>query len=184
MITMEPTPATTAATTSTATAAGTGTTPGPESHTAAGDDRYLAPDRFTRHVFNPLVARLTRWGVSVMGSRVLEVPGRVSGELRTTPVNVLTLGDDRYLVAPRGVTQWVRNVRSAGAAGLRLGRRVDPVELVEVSDADKPEILRAYLRRWKWEVGAFFEGVGPDATDDELLGAAPRHPVFRIVAGS
>ncbi len=144
-------------------------------------DRYVAPDWFTQHLFNPFVARLTRWGISVMGSRLLEVPGRVSGELRTTPVNVLTLGDDRYLVAPRGVTQWVRNVRSAGSAGLRLGRRVETVELVEVADADKPEILRAYLRRWKWEVGAFFEGVGPDATDDEVLVAAPRHPVFRIV---
>jgi len=144
-------------------------------------DRYVAPDWFTQHVLNPFVARLTRWGISVMGSRVLEVPGRVSGELRTTPVNVLTLGGDCYLVAPRGVTQWVRNVRSAGSAGLRLGRRVETVELVEVADADKPEILRAYLRRWKWEVGAFFEGVGPDATDDEVLVAAPRHPVFRIV---
>lgn len=144
-------------------------------------DRYLAPDRFTRHVFNPLVARLTTWGISVMGSRVLEVPGRVSGELRSTPVNVLTLGDERYLVAPRGVTQWVRNVRASGTAGLRLGRRTEQVELVELHDADKPEILRAYLRKWKWEVGAFFEGVGPDAGDDELLAAAPRHPVFRIV---
>lgn len=181
-MTTNPTPVATAATTSTA--AETAPASGSETRSATGDDHYLAPDWFTQHVFNPLVARLTRWGVSVMGSRVLEVPGRVSGELRTTPVNVLTLGDERYLVAPRGVTQWVRNVRSAGAAGLRLGRRVDPVELVEVADADKPEVLRAYLRRWKWEVGAFFEGVGPDATDDELLCAAPRHPVFRIVDGS
>ena len=183
-MTTNPTPVATAATTSTGTTAEAGPATGSETRSVSGDDRYLAPDWFTQHVFNPLVARLTRWGVSVMGSRVLEVPGRVSGELRTTPVNVLTLGDERYRVAPRGVTQWVRNVRSAGAAGLRLGHRVDPVELVEVADADKPEILRAYLRRWKWEVGAFFEGVGPDATDDELLGAAPRHPVFRIVDGS
>lgn len=144
--------------------------------------RYIEPDGFTQKVFNPLVARLTRWGISVWGSRVLEVPGRVSGEIRSTPVNVLTIGERRYLVAPRGVTQWVRNVRTAGSCDLRVGRRHEHVDLVELADADKPEILRAYLRRWKWEVGQFFDGVGPDATDAELLAAAPKHPVFEIVA--
>jgi len=144
--------------------------------------RYIEPDGFTRKVFNPLVARLTGWGISVWGSRVLEVPGRTTGEVRSTPVNVLTIGDRRYLVAPRGVTQWVRNVRVAGSCDLRVGRRREHVGLVELADADKPEILRAYLRRWKWEVGQFFDGVGPDATDAELLAAAPKHPVFEIVA--
>ncbi len=142
--------------------------------------RYIEPDGFTTRVFNPLVARLTRWGISVWGSRVLEVPGRVSGEIRSTPVNVLTIGDRRYLVAPRGVTQWVRNVRAARSCDLRVGRRREHVDLVELADVDKPEILRAYLRRWKWEVGQFFDGVGPDATDAELLAAAPNHPVFEI----
>ncbi len=142
--------------------------------------RYIEPDAFTRKVFNPLVARLTRWGISMWGSRVMEVPGRVSGEIRSTPVNVLTIGDRRYLVAPRGTTQWVRNVRSAGSCDLRVGRRREHVDLVELADADKPEILRAYLRRWKWEVGQFFDGVGTDATDAELLAAAPNHPVFEI----
>jgi len=143
---------------------------------------YVEPDRFTRRVFNPLVARLTRWGVSVWGSRVLEVPGRVSGTVRSTPVNLLTVGDRRYLVAPRGTTQWVRNVRAAGSCDLRVGRRCEHVALVELDDADKPEILRAYLRRWKWEVGQFFDGVGPDSSNAELLAAAPRHPVFEVVA--
>src|SRR4029079_19161371 len=86
--------------------------------------RYLVPDGFTRKVFNPLVARLTKWGLSVKGSRVLEVRGRTSGEARTTVVNLLTVDGVRYLVAPRGETQWVRNLRAAGAAGaLRVGRR-------------------------------------------------------------
>ena len=141
---------------------------------------YIEPDRFTRTVVNPIVARLTRWGVSVWGSRILEVPGRVSGELRTTPVNVLELGERRYLVAPRGTTQWVRNVRASGSCVLRVGRRCEHVALVEVDDADKPEILRAYLRRWKWEVGQFFDGVGPDSSDAGLLAAAPNHPAFEI----
>lgn len=142
--------------------------------------RYVQPDRFTRHIFNPIVARFTRWGVSLWGSRVLSVPGRVSGEIRSTPVNVLAVGDHRYLVAPRGETQWVLNVRAAGGCTLRVGRRVETVRLSEVDDSAKPEILRSYLRRWKWEVGQFFDGIGPDSTDAELLAIAPNHPVFEI----
>jgi deazaflavin-dependent oxidoreductase (nitroreductase family) len=142
---------------------------------------YQAPGRITRSVMNPTIARLTRWGVSVWGSRLLDVPGRTTGEVRTTPVNVLGLDGRRYLVAPRGETQWVRNVRVAGGAALRVGRRSEQVVLVEVEDADKAAIIRAYLRRWKWEVGQFFDGVGPDSSDDELLAISSRHPVFAIV---
>ena len=142
--------------------------------------RYIRPDGFTRRVFNPFIARLTKLGISMWGSRVLAVPGRVSGRVRTTPVNLLTVGDDRYLVAPRGVTEWVKNVRVAGGCSLSVGRRVEQVRLVEVADERKPQILRDYLRRWKWEVGQFFEGVGPDATDEQLLAIAPGYPVFRV----
>ncbi|HYN32061.1 MAG TPA: nitroreductase family deazaflavin-dependent oxidoreductase [Ilumatobacteraceae bacterium] len=142
--------------------------------------RYVEPNWFTRKMFNPFVARCTKWGLSLWGSRVLEVPGRVSGEIRATPVNVLTIDGQRYLVAPRGTTQWVLNVRAAGSCDLRVGRRVEHVMLAEIVDADKPEILRAYLRRWKWEVGQFFDGLGPDAPEDELLAAGPKHPVFEI----
>ena len=157
---------------------GPNSTPAP----ASTSDRYLAPDWFTQHVFNRLVAGCTRIGLSLWGSRLLEVSGRSSGALRTTPVNVLIVDGERYLVAPRGVTQWVRNVRAARTAGLRLGRRVETVELVEVDDLDKPAILRPYLRRWSWEVGSFFDGVGADSTDEQLLAAAPDHPVFRLVS--
>ena len=87
-------------------------------------DHYKAPDWFTRHVFNPLVAVLTRLGVGVYGSRVLEVRGRKSGEWRRTPVNLLTVGGVEYLVAPRGHTQWVRNMRVSGGGRLILGRRI------------------------------------------------------------
>lgn len=142
--------------------------------------RYVRPDRFTQRVFNPLVARLTKLGFSVWGSRVLEVRGRASGRPRTTPVNVLTVDGERYLVAPRGVTEWVRNARVAGTVRLHLGRRVETVALTELADEAKPELLRAYLRRWKWEVGQFFAGVGPDASDGQLLAIAPGYPVFRL----
>lgn len=96
------------------------------------------------------------------------------------PVNLLTLDGADYLVAPRGETQWVRNIRMAGAGRLRVGSRVTAFEVEEVSDAQKPEILRPYLERWKWEVGQFFEGVGPDASEEELVAIAPNHPVFRV----
>jgi deazaflavin-dependent oxidoreductase (nitroreductase family) len=142
--------------------------------------RYVTPDRGTL-MFNKAVAGLTRVGISVWGSRVLYVRGRTSGQWRTTPVNLLTIGDTKYLVAPRGNTQWVRNVRAAGGGELHVGRRVEVFTATEVADADKPAILRAYLRRWRFEVGVFFDGVGPDATDDELLRIASGYPVFVII---
>ena len=144
--------------------------------------RYLEPGWFTRNVVNRLVRRLTRLGLSVRGSRELRVRGRSTGEWRSTPVNLLTLDGVDYLVAPRGTTQWVRNLRVATTGELRLGRRVEQFRAVEMADADKPRILRDYLRLWKSEVGVFFDGVSADATDDELLAIAPGYPVFVIEA--
>jgi deazaflavin-dependent oxidoreductase (nitroreductase family) len=141
---------------------------------------YREPDWFTRNLFKRVVAGFTRLGISIAGSRVLEVPGRKSGKPRRTPVNLLAFDGNRYLVAPRGQTQWVRNLRAAGRGNLLLGRRSEPFRAIEVPDAEKEPILREYLRRWKWEVGQFFDGVGPDSPADELARIAPDHPVFRI----
>jgi deazaflavin-dependent oxidoreductase (nitroreductase family) len=142
---------------------------------------FKRPGWFTKNVFNRLVALMTRLGVSVWGSRVLEVRGRSSGQWRSTPVNLLTLDGERYLVAPRGHTQWVRNLRASGEGRLRLGRRHEPFTAAEVvADAEKVPILRAYLKRWKAEVGVFFEGVGPDSSEQQLAEIAPNHPVFRL----
>jgi len=127
-----------------------------------------------------MVAGLTRLGVSLAGSRILEVRGRTSGQPRRTPVNPLGLDGTRYLVAPRGNTQWVRNLRALGEGRLLVGRRAEEFTATEVPDDQKPPILREYLRRWKWEVGAFFGGVGPDSSDEELRRIAPDHPVFRV----
>ena len=150
---------------------------------SAGDaprpERYIEPDRSTV-LFNKVVALFTRRGISIWGSRVLVVRGRVSGEPRSVPVNLLDHDGARFLVAPRGETQWVRNVRAAAGAELHLGRKVERFTAVELTDAEKPPVLRAYLRRWKFEVGVFFDGVGADATDATLLGIAPGYPVFRI----
>ena len=95
-------------------------------------------------------------------------------------MNPLTLNGERYLVAPRGETQWVRNMRAAGGGELRVGRRAERFTATEIADTDKPPVLRAYLKRWKFEIGMFFQGVGPDAADAKLLEIAPGYPVFRV----
>ncbi len=148
--------------------------------TTAPDHRYLEPGWFTRNVFNRLVRRLTRMGFSVMGSRELRVKGRTSGEWRSVPVNLLNFEGKQYLVAPRGATQWVRNLRSAGSGELRVGRKVQTFHAVELADQDKPELLREYLRRWKAEVGVFFDGVDAKAPVEKLAEIAPGYPVFLV----
>jgi deazaflavin-dependent oxidoreductase (nitroreductase family) len=142
--------------------------------------RYLEPGWFTRNVFNRAVAGLTRVGVSVAGSHVLRVRGRSTGEWRTTPVNVLTLDGSRYLVAPRGTTQWVRNLRAAAAGELQVGRRIHPFTAREIADDVKLPVLRQYLAKWGWEVGQFFEGIDKTSTDEQLSAIAASFPVFRI----
>ncbi|MEA2147248.1 MAG: hypothetical protein QOG59_2835 [Solirubrobacteraceae bacterium] len=144
------------------------------------DEHYQRPGWLTTNVFNRVIASLTRLGVSVYGSRVLEVKGRTSGEWRQTPVNLLRHEDAEYLVAPRGHTQWVKNLRASGEGRLRVGRRTQSFRAVELTDDEKPPLLRAYLKKWKFEVGVFFAGVGPDSPDSELRRIAPDHPVFRL----
>lgn len=140
---------------------------------------YRRPGWFTRNVMNRAVAGLTRCGVSVWGSRILEVRGRSSGQARRVPVNLLTIDGAQYLVSARGEGEWVRNVRAAnGALALLRGSHRDDFVAAEVADADKVPVLRAYLRRWKAEVGAFFDGVDADSTDAELAAIAWKHPVF------
>ncbi len=148
--------------------------------------RYVMPTtpmgRRMGRLSNGIVAMLTRHGISLAGSRVLSVRGRKSGEWRSTPVNPLTYEGKRYLVSPRGQTQWARNMRVAGGGELRVGRHVESFTATELPDEQKPELLREYLRCWKFEVGMFFEGVGPDAPDSKLLEIAPGYPVFEIAA--
>ena len=154
------------------------TNPATEQPAAA---HYKRPDWFTRNVMNRLMNGMTRLGVSVRGSRVLEHRGRTTGRLHHTPVNLLTVERTRYLVAPRGETQWVRNVRHAGGhLVLILGRRRQLCTATEVPVSDSVPILRDYLRRWKFETGMFFDGVSPDSTDAEWAAVAARHPVFAL----
>ena len=142
---------------------------------------YAKPGLFTRKVLNPFVLLMTRAGVSVWGSRILEVRGRKSGSPRRTPVNLLEIDGRQYLVSPRGEGQWVKNVRAGGGRlALLLGRHRAEYDTREVPDDEKSPILRAYLRRWKMEVGVFFDGVTADSDEGDVQRIAPDHPVFLL----
>lgn len=142
---------------------------------------FREPGQITRRVMNPFVVGLMRLGISVWGSRILEVRGRKSGAPRRTPVNLLEVDGRRYLVSPRGEGQWVRNVRAdGGRLALLLGRRRQELVAHELSDAEKTTILRAYLRRWKMEVGMFFDGVTADSDEKDIQRIAGDHPVFLL----
>lgn len=142
--------------------------------------KFVEPGLPTR-IFNGFVTLGSKAGLSMAGSRTLTVVGRKSGEPRTTPVNPLEIAGVTYLVAPRGTTQWVRNLRAAGEGELKLGRKTTRFRGEEVADDEKLPILKAYLDKWAWEVGAFFE-LEKDPSDESIRGIAHLHPVFRVHA--
>ncbi|EMF22234.1 nitroreductase family deazaflavin-dependent oxidoreductase [Streptomyces pseudogriseolus] len=130
--------------------------------------------------FNRIVGWLARHGVSVAGTAELSVRGRKSGQMQRLPVNPHVHAGEQYLVSARGHSQWVRNMRAAGGGELRVGRKVRTFTAVEIPDAERLPVLRTYLEKWGWEVNQYFQGVTASSSDEELLAAAPDHPVFRI----
>jgi deazaflavin-dependent oxidoreductase (nitroreductase family) len=138
---------------------------------------YKKPDWFTANVVNPTLKGLHRLGIGVAGSQTLAVRGRKSGEMRTNPVNPFELDGRTYLLAPRGTTQWVRNLRAAGEGELRSGRKVRRFRAEEVPDSEKLPLLRLYMEKWAWEVKGYL-GIDADAPDEELRRIAPDHPAF------
>jgi deazaflavin-dependent oxidoreductase (nitroreductase family) len=129
---------------------------------------------------NRIVGLLARHGLSLLGTAELSVPGRSTGRVQRIPVNPHTHAGGLYLVSARGHSQWVRNMRVAGGGELRVGRRVREFTAVELPDAEKLPVLRSYLRKWGWEVEQYFQGVTARSSDEEIVTAAPDHPVFRI----
>ena len=144
-------------------------------------NRYQEPNRVERTA-NAVIRWLAELGISIAGTRALRVRGRKTGKQRAVVINLLTVDGVDYLVAPRGDTQWVRNVRAAGVAdvGPRWRRRRSRV--TELDDADKPEVLRRYLARWCRQVKDYVGGLSPDSSDEQLRAAAPMIPVFRLAA--
>jgi len=130
--------------------------------------------------FNNAIGWLARHGISLAGAADLAVRGRKSGEWRRVPVNPLDFEGGQYLVSARGASEWVRNMRAAGGGTLRVGRRTQEFTAHEMPPGETVAILRAYLERWGWEVKSYFGEVTAASSDEELLAAAPSHPVFRI----
>ena len=145
---------------------------------SGGDTKFIRPGRLTR-AFNALLLVAGRLGFSLAGSMTLTVVGRKSGLPRSTPVNPMTLATESYLVAARGTTEWVRNLRVAGRGELSRGKWVTPFTAVELRHDERVPILRIYIAKWAWEVGAFF-GLPRHPTDEAIAAIADAHPVFRI----
>jgi len=140
---------------------------------------YVRPGWFSRTVLNAPISLFAKLGVSLSGAQMLSVKGRSSGAWHSVPVNPLSLDGERYLVSPRGNTQWARNLRANPSARLRLGRDESTIVATEVPDAEKLPILKSYIDRWGGVTHSHF-GVSRHPNDAEIAGVAGRSPVFRI----
>lgn len=146
--------------------------------TAVDRPRFRRAGPFIRRVLLPLVNAASRLGFTYANSGLLTVRGRKSGRDFDATVNVLDIDGRRYLVAPRGETHWVRNLRVAGEGRLRIGKAVSGFHARELPDAEKPPLLRAYLERWAAQVPGQFAVTWPGASEADLAAIAHQHPVF------
>lgn len=133
-----------------------------------------APPRWLVRL-NVLVLRL---GLPIGTQQILSIRGRTSGKTRSTPVSIVEVDGERYVVAAVPQVDRVKNARAAGEAVLSRGRRREPVWLVELPVETRGPILREFLRQVPGGVRYF--GVSPDA--DVLAASAARYPVFRLDA--
>jgi deazaflavin-dependent oxidoreductase (nitroreductase family) len=129
-----------------------------------------------------VVRPLARMGLGPRTLHLLTVPGRTSGRPWSTPVTLVEVGGERWLVAPYGVRNWVLNARAAGRVELRRGRRREKLEIEELEPGAAVPVLREYYRRHR--VTRPFFGVSLDAPHEAWVAEAPGHPVFRLVGGS
>jgi F420H(2)-dependent quinone reductase len=133
-----------------------------------------------RRALNALVRPLAKLGLTGPRTHLLTVPGRSSGKLWSTPVSIAQIGTERWLVAPYGDRNWVRNARAAGWVELRRGRRHERLVVEELEPVEAVPVLQEYYRSGR--VTRPFFAVTLDSSSEEWLADAPRHPVFRIVA--
>jgi hypothetical protein len=141
--------------------------------------RYDEPNRIAR-AFNEVFRWLAEAGISIAGTTAIRVRGRKTGKRRGVVVNLLTVDGKRYLVSPRGNTQWARNLRAAGVLEMGPRWRSRDIRTEEVCDDAKPEVLKSYLDRWYWEVKGHVGGLTPQSPNSELRAAAPSIPVFAL----
>jgi deazaflavin-dependent oxidoreductase (nitroreductase family) len=132
-------------------------------------------------IFNRSFGFLVGLGLGPSHIYLLQVRGRKSGKLFSTPVDVLDMQGKRYLVAPRGRTQWVRNAEAAGEVTLKRGSTRQKFHLRPILEADKPPILNAYLDAFKREVQRYFPI--PAGSPAELFAAiSESYPAFELLA--
>ena len=127
---------------------------------------------------NALFGTLTRLGLGAKYRHILTVRGRKTGKPRSTPVDVMEVDGDLWLVAPYGEVNWVRNVRSAGAVDLARGRSSEHYGIEEASPEQSIPVIREYIRRVP--VTRSYWACDADAPDDEVAAQIPAHPVFRL----
>lgn len=141
---------------------------------------FRAPTPLER-AFNHFYGFLVGLGLGLSHSYLLQVRGRKSGKLFSTPVDLLELGGKRFLVAPRGRTQWVRNAEAAGEVTLKKGKTKQRFRLRPIPDSDKPEILKAYLDNFKREVQRYFP-VPAGSPAQAFAGLVQNYPAFELIA--
>ncbi len=142
--------------------------------------RFLRPGAAER-IFSRIYGWLVGLGVGMRHNYQLQVRGRRSGKIYSTPVNVLERGGRRFLVAPRGDTQWVRNVRAAGQVTLRKASRIEVLEVKEVADEEKGVLLASYLDNFKTTVQRYFP-VPSGSPPDAFAPFAGQYPVFELLS--
>jgi deazaflavin-dependent oxidoreductase (nitroreductase family) len=132
-------------------------------------------------IFNRVFGWLVGIGLAPAGFYLLEVRGRKTGRVYSTPVDLLVLHNRRFLVSPRGHTQWARNAKASGTVTLRRGRLADRYLVREVDAREKPEVLKAYLEAFRSQVQRFFP-VHAGSTTDAFVPIAQRYPAFELTA--
>jgi deazaflavin-dependent oxidoreductase (nitroreductase family) len=134
---------------------------------------------FGTRLINSLFRVMTRLGLGASYRHILTVPGRSTGRLYSTPVDVITVDGERWLVAGYGPANWVRNVRVAGEATLSRGRHTDRFKVEEVEASEAVLVLRKYIGEIR-VTRPYFDATA-DSSDDEIAAELPRHSVFRLI---
>ena len=134
-------------------------------------------------LFNRCFGFLVGLGLGPKYNYLLQVRGRKSGKLYSTPIDLLEINSKRYLVAPRGRTQWVRNAEAAGEITLKRGNWQHSFRLRAVPDIEKPELLKAYLDRFKMAVQRYFP-VPAGSAVQAFAAIAANYPVFELIEKS
>ena len=134
----------------------------------------------TERLFNKIFGFLVGLGLGLPHNFLLQVRGRKTGRLYSTPVDVLVLGGRRYLVAPRGDTSWVQNAQASGTVALKRGRRREELQVRPLSASEKPAVIKAYLDRFKLAVQRYFPvpAGAPEAAFEPLV---ERYPAFELL---